>query len=133
MNHWSQQSKRERDTCHPDLQEIADTALQVRDCSIPHGYRSAELQDHLFATGRSEKRGGESKHNFSPSLAIDLVPYPEGWDDREALIHFAGIVKGIAYEKGIDIRWGGDWDQDGVLVGPDPDEDFEDFAHFELV
>ncbi len=29
---------------------------------------------------------------------------------------FAGIVKGIAWELGIGVRWGGDWDSDNDLL-----------------
>lgn len=64
-----------------------------------------------------------------PCLAVDVVPYPVDWDDRERFAYFAGIVKGIAFSMGLEIRWGGDWDQDGKTL----DEIFSDMPHFELL
>ena len=45
------------------------------------------------------------------------------------MTYFAGFVKGIA--KGmynIDLRWGGDWDNDWEVK----DNRFDDFPHFEI-
>ena len=41
---------------------------------------------------------------------------------------FGGFVKGVASQKGIKIRWGGDWDSDNDLH----DQNFIDLPHFEL-
>ena len=50
------------------------------------------------------------------------------WDDRERFTLFAGFVLGIAKSMGINLRWGGDWDQDWTVK----DNKFDDFPHFEL-
>jgi hypothetical protein len=42
-------------------------------------------------------------------MAIDLVPYPVNWNDRERFLRFGGFVCGLAAGMGIRIRWGGDW------------------------
>ena len=42
--------------------------------------------------------------------------------------YFAGVVKGIASQMGIGIRWGGDWDMDTEVK----DNRFDDLVHFEL-
>ena len=64
-----------------------------------------------------------------PSLAIDAAPSPIDWNDRERFFYFAGVVKGVAEEMGIKIRWGGDWDGDNDF----DDQTFDDLVHFELV
>jgi len=64
----------------------------------------------------------------SPARAVDVVPYPIDWDDREGFYAFGGFVKGVASQKGIKIRWGGDWDSDNDLH----DQNFIDLPHFEL-
>ena len=64
-----------------------------------------------------------------PSLAVDVVPYPVDWQDRERMTYFAGFVMGIARVKfGISLRWGGDWDLDTDLK----DNKFDDLPHFEI-
>ena len=68
------------------------------------------------------------KHNSSPSLAVDCIPYPLDWSDRERMTYFAGFVKGIATMMGYPIRWGGDWDGDTILS----DNNFDDLVHFEI-
>ena len=40
-----------------------------------------------------------------------------------------GMIKGIAKEKGIKIRWGGDWDSDGEVL----DQTFMDLVHIEVL
>lgn len=67
-------------------------------------------------------------------MAMDLAPYfPEPphiiWSEKEGFIYLAGIIKGIAWSKGIQIRWGGDWDMDN----DQKDEALRDFGHFEVV
>ncbi len=43
--------------------------------------------------------------------------------------YFGGYVLGRADEKGIKLRWGGDWDSDREIR----DQGFDDTVHFELV
>lgn len=43
--------------------------------------------------------------------------------------YFGGIVRGIAWELGIPVRWGGDWDSDNELS----DQNFNDLPHWELI
>ena len=83
--------------------------------------------------GRSQLRFPHSKHNHSPSLAVDIAPwYPDNphirWQDHKGFIYLAGIIKGLAISMGIQIRWGGDWDADHDLQ----DQRFNDLPHFEV-
>lgn len=121
------------DTVHPDLRGILKQAIQIMDFSIIEGYRSCTKQNRLFDEGKSQLRGGSSKHNSVPSMAVDIAPYYTGdgirWNDTEAMCILYGIVRGIAWKDGISIRWGGDWDSDLDRA----DQTFDDVWHIELV
>ena len=70
-----------------------------------------------------------SKHNTNPSDAFDFMPYPVDWKDTKQFSYIAGIIIGIGLAKGIVLRWGGDWNQNGKIN----DERFLDFGHIEFV
>lgn len=128
MNKFSPTSRRNLDECHADLRRLFEAVLETHDCAITTGFRSQQQQNIEFESGRSKLRYPESKHNRRPSLAVDAVPVPINWNDREKFYYFAGIVKGTAAVMGIKIRWGGDWDGDNDLH----DQTFFDLVHFEL-
>ena len=52
----------------------------------------------------------------------------EGHRSEERQTLFAGFVLGLARGMGINLRWGGDWDQDFEVM----DNRFDDFPHFEV-
>ncbi len=62
-------------------------------------------------------------------MAVDIAPYPIDWKDHKRFYYLAGIVKGVASQMGIKVRWGGDWDSDNDLN----DQSFMDLGHFEIV
>jgi peptidoglycan L-alanyl-D-glutamate endopeptidase CwlK len=105
------------------------------DCSVIVGHRNEEDQNLAFATGKSQLRWPQSKHNASPSNAVDVAPWPIDWDDRERFHLFAGYVLATAeqlYQIGAikrRVRWGGDWDSDTQVN----DNRFDDLVHFELM
>lgn len=120
-------------TAHPDLQRLFQEVIKYVDCTVLEGHRGKEAQDRAVAAGNSKTPWPHSKHNKVPAEAVDVVPYPVDWSNELRMIHFAGIVKGIAYRLGIRIRWGGDWNGDD-----DPQDDrhkklLQDYPHFELV
>lgn len=121
-------------TCDPALQELFKEVVKYYDCIIICGTRGKEEQNDAYRTGKSKLKYPESKHNSLPSKAVDVAPYFSTaphirWNDRESFYHFAGFVGGIAIMKGINIRWGGDWDRDYDLH----DQSFFDLPHFELI
>lgn len=61
-------------------------------------------------------------------MAVDVVPYPVDWQDRDRFHYFAGFVLGMATARGVKLRWGGDWDSDTEV----DDNVFDDLPHFEL-
>ncbi len=134
MPRFSDNSQERLDSCHPDLQRLFKEVVRGFDCSVLCGHRSKAEQQKVFEQGLSQVQFPNSKHNITPSRAVDVPPYPIDWKDLPRFHLFAGYVLGIAnqlYQRGeIDhrIRWGGDWDSDTLTS----DERFRDLPHFEL-
>lgn len=138
-NKFSFRSQAKLDTCHKDLVLLFTTVLLERDCIIIEGHRSQGVQDEYQRTGKSQLRWPNSKHNSNPSMGIDVMEYfptrPHiHWADLGACEDFALYVQTLAKTLPLDyaLRWGGDWDGDGVRVDRDPNETFFDGAHYEL-
>ena len=111
------------------LQKVLNEVIKYVDCSIIEGHRSGERQNKLYDEGKTKVRYPDGRHNANPSRAVDVVPYPIDWDDRERFHLFAGFVLGIAQSMGIKLRWGGDWNMNFEV----DDNNFDDFPHFELI
>ena len=109
MPRFGKRSKERLSTCDDKLQKIFNEVIKYVDCSVLEGHRSAERQNKLFDEGKTKVKFPNGRHNSSPSRAVDVVPYPVDWDDRERFHLFAGFVIGIAQSMGIKLRWGGDW------------------------
>lgn len=132
-------------TAHQDLQAVCNDAIQRIDFSVSCGHRTPSEQMALFKKGRvfdngkwikskgavTDKDGTirKSKHNYSPSLAVDLLPYPfKGWNNL-AQFHELKKEMFISAEKlGIKLVWGADWDGDGDIA----EHTLQDYPHFEL-
>lgn len=137
-NTFGENSRKNLDQCHWELQKLMERVVEVRDISIVCGIRNRVDQNQMFDEGKSKLRWPEGKHNVrSPDLlanAVDIVPWPEQYSDPMTMIHVAGIVMGIAAEMNIQIRWGGDWNRNQVIFSVDPkDAAFVDLWHFERV
>lgn len=104
-------------------------AVKVIDIKIIAGRRNEEQQTAAFEAGNSQVEWPNSTHNSDPSNGVDVAPWPINWKDTERFVYMAGIIMGIAHTMGIDLRYGGDWDQDTEVL----DETFRDFGHFEVV
>lgn len=128
MPKFGNRSKKNLSEAHPLLQEVFEEVVKHYDCSVIEGHRPQEEQDKAYHAGKSKLKYPQSKHNKKPSLAVDVVPHPIDWNDRDRFYYFGGLVMGIAAAKGIDIRWGGDWDSDNDFK----DQSFHDLPHFEL-
>lgn len=141
MYKWSPFSLRHRSTCERALQRLFDEVLKEVDCRYECGHRVKAEQNRAYDLGISKVQWPNSKHNFLPSQAADVMPYPVVWPDLKVMniekyslelgriYMFVGYVKGIAYELGIPIRCGADWDSDFQVS----DQTFHDLPHFELV
>jgi len=125
--------------CDVDLQELMQEAIKDSpyDFGIMSGYRSPVKQNELYQKGRSVDGGivtycdgyiKKSKHNNSPSLAVDIMCYAGGkitWSPvvyLEVGTHIMEIAETL-FEKGIinnRISWGGHWHK------------FKDWPHFQI-
>jgi peptidoglycan L-alanyl-D-glutamate endopeptidase CwlK len=122
-------------TCHPDLQALFYEVIKTFDCMILEGYRNENDQDKAFMDGKSQLPWPNSKHNKSPSMAVDVTPYPLNFFNTTRLYWFAGYVMAIAQKLKDEgkithsVRCGADWDNDMDIT----DQTFNDVSHFELV
>ena len=130
MPAFGKRSKAHLETCHIDLQKVLNSAiLDGPDFAVICGHRGKEEQDQAVNQGFSKARFPNSKRNQKPSIAVDVVPYPVDWNDRDRFVALAKHILARAERTGVKLRWGGDWDGDGDWK----DERFLDMPHFELV
>jgi hypothetical protein len=116
-------------TCRKELQEIVRRVDVLYPCLVLEGHRGEVKQNAVFQEGKSQVRWPNGKHNTLPSFAVDVIPLPVSWTDREAFSHFAGFMLGVAECMGYRLRWGGSWEGLGKLAT----NKFDDLPHFELV
>jgi len=129
MPRYSRSSLNNISTCHARLQKVFSKIIQDFDNTILQGHRNEQDQNKVFDEGKSQLQWPNGNHNATPSNAVDAIPYPIDWNDRERMSYFAGQVIATGREMGIEIRWGGDWAQSTILS----DNSFDDLVHFELV
>jgi peptidoglycan L-alanyl-D-glutamate endopeptidase CwlK len=142
----SARSRKRLHGVHPDLKSVVERAIEITtvDFGVTCGVRTPAEQRELYAYGRTKpgpKRTNtlRSKHLVNPATgfghAVDLVPYLHGdveWDDDGKLglwDDIADAMKSAARELKVAIRWGGDWDGDGISG----ERGEWDRPHFELV
>lgn len=130
---FSSRSTERLETCHPDLILLMNEALADPECpsdmSILCGYRGEEEQNAAFESGASQLQFPQSRHNRSPSLAVDVAPYVGGitWD-WQYYYPLADHIKATWARLGESgqlsgdyrLQWGGDWTS------------FKDGPHWEL-
>jgi|SRR3990167_1636574 len=120
------------DTCDDRIKKVLREVIKIFDFTILEGFRNEVDQNLAYARGHSKVRWPEGKHNKSPSLAVDIAPFPIDWSSKEAatqrFIYLAGHVMSEARRQGIPLRWGGDWDGNNDTR----DERFRDLGHFEI-
>ena len=129
MPKFGKRSREALKSCDNRLQAVFNEVIKTVDCSVLEGHRGQARQDKFYEEGKSKVKYPDGRHNRLPSRAIDCVPYPIDWNDRERFTLFAGYVLGVADQLGIKLRWGGDWDKDFQVN----DNKFDDFPHFELL
>ena len=115
-------------TCDQRLQKVFNEVIKYVDFSVLEGHRDERTQDRYFQEGKTKVRYPMGRHNTKPSRAVDVVPYPIDWKDRERFHLFSGFVLGLARGMGITLRWGGDWNMNFEV----DDNKFDDFPHFEI-
>ena len=134
MPSYGQRSQDVLATLSPNLQRLFLEVIKYIDISLVCGHRDKVTQNAAYHAKpqRSTKKWPDSNHNFFPSKAVDVIPYPfkqEDWNDIARFRHMIGVIEGIAFTMGIKIRSGGDWDRDHDFN----DQDFIDLPHIEEV
>ena len=132
---WGKRSEEALQTVHPQLAEICDRALEITpfDLIVTCGRRSKEDQEKAVREGRSKVHWPHGKHNVENpgdlARAVDIHPYPIDWNDLHRYAYLAGVMRAVAHENGIDLRWGGNFDRDSEIY----EQRFLDAPHFEIV
>lgn len=121
MYKFSSKSKDALSTCHPDIIKVCERVIQDYDFSVIEGYRDRERQDKMVAEGFSQLYWPGSYHNKWPSRAVDIIPYPTGYDVIEEFFVLATHVYKVCLELDVKLEWGGHW------------ESFKDYPHWQLV
>ena len=101
---YSKLSLKRMSECHPDLQKIALELIKEMDVTVLCGHRNKADQEKAFNSGASKKHWPNSKHNKTPSLAIDIAPYPIQWKNLEPYKEMRERIAKIAKRLGIKIR-----------------------------
>jgi len=125
---------------HPSLVAVVKRAIEItkQDFVVIEGVRTQARQDELWAQGRTKPgpivtwTKDASSHGIGADgygHAVDIAPYPVDWNDTKKFDAIALAMFSAASEIGVRLRWGADWDMDGI-----PRERGEsDSPHFELV
>jgi peptidoglycan L-alanyl-D-glutamate endopeptidase CwlK len=124
-------------TCRSEIIETLEIVVAEYDIKVLEGVRSWARQEQLLDEGRTTVGPGGSDHN-PPKLAdgtedpswksnaVDVAPYPIDWKDARRFIYMAGIIIGVGRTLGYDLGWGGNWDEDQIILD---DQNFDDLPH----
>ena len=150
MYQFGNRSQKQLELAHPDLRKILVCALShsMIDFGISQTARTFEEQLGHFTAQRSklDPRVPElleaAKHVITETRplaeAADIYAYHPSQDiaySKDHLCYIAGVICATAIDLYNDdkidhlIRWGGNWDSDGVIL---LDQNFNDLPHFEL-
>lgn len=127
------------DDCDLRLQLISNRVVKYVPHRILTGHRGQAEQHEAFVTGHSKLDWPMGKHNRFPSIALDFAPvyFDVGakinFNDIPAFARLAGHYERAAFDLGIEVRLGLDWDGDWRTSGYDPDSSFLDAGHIELI
>lgn len=115
-------SKARLDNAHPLLRKLFMACATDPACppfQVLDSQRGKQAQEKAFSLGNSKAHFGQSAHNWSPAVAVDVVPYPVDWTNLARFKAFGAVVTAKAKTLGIDITWGGTWKM-------------RDYPHYEL-
>ena len=121
-----------------NLVNVVKRAIEISevDFMVVEGVRTLKRQEELYAQGRT-KPGKivtwtmKSKH--IDGLAVDIAPCNKdgsiNWNDLKMFDKMADAMFKAAKELNINIRWGSDWNMNGIKR----EKGETDSPHFELV
>ena len=101
------------------------------DFGISCGERNQKDQNEAYRTGKSKVQYPNSRHNSSPSMAVDIFASIGGKASWELKYYYYlfGVISVVAKQLGIKIRHGLDFNQNGNFS----DDAFLDGPHVELI
>ena len=91
MSSFGALSKEQLQTCDERLQKVFNEVIKHVDCKIIEGHRGEALQRLYFKQEKTRVDWPNGKHNSRPSKAVDAMPCPVNWFDKERLCFFAGL------------------------------------------
>lgn len=125
MPRFGKTSKKRLEGVDTKLVNVLNELIKIMDVTIIEGLRTQKRQEQLLKKGATKVK--YSKH--MEGKAVDLSPYPIDWDNRDGFHYMGGMIRGIAKQLGVKVRWGGDWDSDGDIK----DNGFDDLVHVEIL
>jgi len=135
MASFGNSSREQLNTCRSEIVDTLEIVVKEFDITVLEGRRSWKRQAELLRQGKTKVGPGGSKHNPPTeddtewlSHAVDIAPYPIDWNDSKRFIYMAGLVIGVGRTLGYDFRWGGNWDEDQIIID---DQNFDDLPHIE--
>lgn len=144
-------SRKNMEGLDPRLIQLIEAAIEDTpvDFMVTSGVRTTKAQQALYAQGRTKpgaivtqadgikKKSNHQVKSDGFGKAFDFCPFINGalnWNATTAFIAIALHIKEKAKCLGIRIRWGADWDNDGITKAQgDKDETFVDLPHIELI
>ena len=136
--HFSAASQARLALAHPELQRLMNLARDQIAFEVDDSQRGRAAQEKAFNEHKSNAHFGQSAHNWSPSIAVDIHPVPLDWNNTKSFIALHDVIgdfdpatgrgRGLALQLKIPIRWGGDWDFDGNMAN----QKLHDLPHYEL-
>ena len=127
------------DGVHPDLVSVVRRAIEItnQDFSVLCGVRTPSEQRDLYAQGRTKPgvvvtwtlKSNHFVHADGFGHAVDLVPYPVDWKTLSKFDAIADAMMQAAKELDVTLRWGSDWDMDGLVR----EAGESDSPHFEII
>ncbi len=120
MPSFGKRSRSQLETCHPDLQKVLNEAIKEFDFTILEGERTLETQQKYYSIGRTTKINSgiitncdgikrKSRHQSSPSVAVDIAPWPIDWSDIARFKSLAQVMMKVSQWSDIGLEWGGHW------------------------
>lgn len=127
---------------HPLLQQLMNAARDRISFFVADSQRGRAAQEDAFRRGATKAHFGQSAHNWAPAVAVDLWPKASmtkaDWQNRKPFLAVQDVIgwyvpgkpksRGLALEMKIPVRFGGDWNMNGILT----DEKLSDLPHYEL-
>jgi len=102
---WGKRSKEVLATLDDDLILFCNCMADIMNLSLIWGYRDEEQQTEYYLRGIGLP-WPSSYHNQLPSKAVDMIPYPTGYNDLEVIDEMRGAAMAVQVYENLDITNG---------------------------